>query len=81
MNLTKAFDGQALINALKEKGIQDAEKLIEDDLLKTLFDWLNASVVIESADNPLLVMAVPVLQMLEGKVLSELKALLESKVN
>ncbi len=81
MNLSKAFDGQALLQALKEKGLADAEKLLEDDILKVLFDWLNASVLLESADHPLYVMAVPVLQILEDKALSQIKLLLESKIN
>ncbi len=75
MTLTKAFDSSALIEALKAKGLADAEKLIEQDVLAVLFDWLNSSVEIEVASIPLLAVALPVLSLLEAKAVSELKAL------
>ncbi len=76
MNLTKAFDAQALVEALKAKGLADAEKLIEADVLSVLFDWLNSSVAIEVSAVPLLAVAVPVLSILEEKAVAELKVLI-----
>jgi len=76
MNLTKAFDAQALVQALKDKGLADAEKLIEADVLSVLFDWLNSSVAIEVASVPLLAVAVPVLSILESKAIAELQSLI-----
>ncbi len=76
MNLAKAFDAQALVQALKDKGLADAEKLIEQDVLSVLFDWLNSSVAIEVAAVPLLAVAVPVLSILEAKALAEIQTLI-----
>ncbi len=75
MTLTKAFDAQALVDALKAKGLADVEKLIEDDVLAVLFDWLNMSVQIEVASMPLLAVALPVLEIIESKSMAELKLL------
>ncbi len=75
MTLAKAFDPAALVLALKEKGLADAEKLIETDVLAVLFDWLNSSVAIEVASVPLLAVAIPVLGILEEKAIAEFKAL------
>ncbi len=75
MTLTKAFDAQALVQALKEKGLADVEKLVEEDVLAVFFDWLNMSVQIEVASMPLLAVALPVLEIIETKVVAELKVL------
>ncbi len=79
MTLTKAFDTQALVTALKAKGLADAEKMIEQDVLSVLFDWLNSSVEIEVASVPLLAVAMPVLSILESKAIAELQSL-EAKI-
>ncbi len=75
MTLTKAFDLQALVLALKAKGVADVEKLIEQDVLAVVFDWLNSSVQAEVASMPLLAVALPVLSILEEKALAELRIL------
>ncbi len=75
MTLTKAFDAQALIEEMKSKGFPDLEKLIEEDALAVLFDWLNLSVQIEVASMPLLAVALPVLELLEAKAMDEIKSL------
>lgn len=67
MDLQKAFDLQGLVNALKAKGLPDAEKLVAGDLLPVIFDWLNSSVKLEAGANPLIAVAVPVLEVLESK--------------
>lgn len=79
MTLTKPFDLVALVAALKDKGLVDAEKVVENDGIKVLFDWLNSSVQMEVASIPLLSMALPVLQVLENKVIDELDKLTAPK--
>jgi hypothetical protein len=81
MQLQKAFDPQALIKALEEKGIKDAEQLVNDEL-PILFDWLNSSVGM-IAPAPYGAIAQTVLGNLEQKALDEIKAFeasLEQKV-
>jgi hypothetical protein len=73
MNLQKPFDLQALVEALKAKAIPEAEKFVTKDGLPVLFDWLNSSVKLESASNPLLAMAVPVIEVLESKALDAIE--------
>jgi hypothetical protein len=77
MQLNKAFDPAALATALKDKGIQDAEKLV-NDALPVVFDWLNTSVgmVVPSPYN---VIATGVLADLEAKATAALTGL-EAKV-
>lgn len=73
MTLAKAFDPSALIAALKAKGIQDAEQLVNDEL-PVIFDWLNSSVAIEATTIPLLAMAAPFLTEIEAKVTAAVQA-------
>lgn len=77
MQLTKAFDPNALISALKTAGIADAEKLVNDEL-PIVFDWLNSSVSMV-APVPYGMIATGVLTDLEAKALDQIKAL-EAKV-
>lgn len=77
MQLTKAFDPQALIAALKAKGIADAEQLVNDEL-PVVFDWLNTSVGMV-APAPYGTIAQGVLVDLEQKAMAEIQAL-EAKV-
>lgn len=72
MQLQKAFDPSPLIAALKEKGIKDAEQLVNDEL-PVIFDWLNSSVAIEAAKIPFAGQIAPL-------VLTELETLAVTKL-
>lgn len=48
MQLSKAFDVQSLLDALKSVGFPDVEKLLIDDV-QVLFDWINQSLAMGSA--------------------------------
>lgn len=77
MDLQKPFDPQALIKALKAKGIADAEQLVNDEL-PVLFDWLNTSVGMVTP-APYGVIVKTVLVELEAKATDAIKAL-EAKI-
>lgn len=77
MQLTKAFDPMALIAALKAKGIQGAEQLVNDEL-PVIFDWLNSSVSMV-VPAPYGMIATGVLTDLEAKAQAEIQAL-EQKI-
>jgi hypothetical protein len=46
MQLSKAFDPQALVKALEAKGIADTKQTV-NDAIPVIFDWFNSSVAIE----------------------------------
>lgn len=71
MELQKAWDKSALIAELKVKGIQDAEKLVQD-ILDTVLDWSVASCAIEAQTNPIYAIG--------GMILPELKKQVDAKL-
>ncbi len=80
MELAKAFDGMALIEALKAKGIADAEKILTSDIIPVIFDWLNSSVPLEWPNNPYSGVALTALRALEQKILEATIAYVDQKI-
>lgn len=72
MTLSKPFDVQALVQALKTAGLPDVEKMIEKDVVAVLVDWLQSSC---NAQGGLFTIAVPLLAEIQPIINKELHAL------
>jgi len=73
MQLSKAFDPQALVKALESQGVQDAEKLV-NDAIPVVFDWINSSVAMEPVPFGLGALVGSILAEVESKAQAALVA-------
>ena len=74
--MLKAFDTQDLVARLKAIGLPEAEKVAKDVVDKVVFPWLNDSLVLEAATNPVYAIGVPVLAAIQAPLDAALTKLL-----